>query len=308
MDRPGLADFLRRRREALQPRDVGLPDGLRRRTAGLRREEVASLAGMSADYWSRLEQQRGPQPSEQMLTAIARALRLTLDERDHLFRLAARNTPDRLGQGDHVHPALLRVLDRLDDTPAQVVSDLGETLVQNHGARALLGDQTRYAGMDRSAFYRWFTLNPVERTIYPQRDHARHSRIWAADLRAAVGRGNRPAREMVDALLATSPEFVATWELHEVSIRTDQRKTLVHPELGEIDLDCQILTIPDGSQRLLVFTATPGTPDAEKLELLSVVGTQFAQHERAAATASPAASDRAGHGDRLRVRPATPPR
>ena len=96
-DRAELADFLRTRREALQPEDVGLPRGARRRTAGLRREEVAALCGMSADYYSRLEQERGPHPSEQMLAAIARGLRLSLDERDHLFRLAGH--PRRGGRG-----------------------------------------------------------------------------------------------------------------------------------------------------------------------------------------------------------------
>ena len=131
MDRAELAAFLRRRREALQPHDVGLHAGPRRRTAGLRREEVAALAGMSADYYSRMEQQRGPQPSPQMLAALARGLRLTLDERDHLFRLAGHAAPTRVRRSDHVHPALLRVLDRLDDTPAQVITanTTGEALL-----------------------------------------------------------------------------------------------------------------------------------------------------------------------------------
>ncbi|MDQ2786016.1 MAG: helix-turn-helix domain-containing protein, partial [Chloroflexota bacterium] len=130
MDRAQLADFLRRRRAALQPKDVGLPTGVRRRTDGLRREEVAALCGMSVDYYSRLEQQRGPQPSEQMLAAIARGLHLTLDERDHLFRLCGHGAPHRTLRSDHVNPGLMRVLDRLTDTPAQVMTGLGETLVQ----------------------------------------------------------------------------------------------------------------------------------------------------------------------------------
>src|SRR5690348_18490604 len=133
MDRAALADFLRRRREALQPGDVGLPAGFagRRRTRGLRREEVAALAAMSTDYYTRLEQQRGPQPSEQMLTALARALRLTGDERDYLFRVGGHNAPAPVAAAAHVAPALLRVLDRLSDTPALILSSLGETLVQN---------------------------------------------------------------------------------------------------------------------------------------------------------------------------------
>ena len=144
MDRAQLADFLRTRREALQPEDVGLPRGARRRTGGLRREEVAALSGMSTDYYGRLEQRRGPQPSEQMLAAIARGLRLSLDERDHLFRIAGHNAPQRALRSDHVNPGLMRVLDRLDDTPAQVITGLAETLLQTRPAVALLGDQTRF--------------------------------------------------------------------------------------------------------------------------------------------------------------------
>src|SRR5947209_17739044 len=118
MDRPALAGFLRHRREELRPEDVGLPAGARRRTRGLRREDVAALAAMSTDYYTRLEQQRGPQPSEQMLASLARALRLTSGERDYLFRAAGRNPPAPLSAATHVAPALLRVLDRLSDTPA----------------------------------------------------------------------------------------------------------------------------------------------------------------------------------------------
>ena len=128
VDRAQLADFLRTRREALQPEDVGLPRGPRRRTGGLRREEVAALCGMSADYYSRIEQQRGPHPSEQMLAAIARGLHLSLDERDHLFRIAGHAAPRRVHRADHINPGIMRILDRLSDTPAQVMGSLGETL------------------------------------------------------------------------------------------------------------------------------------------------------------------------------------
>ena len=275
VDRPLLADFLRRRREALQPADVGLVAGPRRRTSGLRREEVAALVGMSADYWTRLEQQRGPQPSEQMLTAIARALRLTLDERDHLFRLAGHSAPVRVRRTEHVAPALHRVFDRLADTPALVLSDLGDTLLQNRLATALVGDETRYTGLARSAFYRWFT-DPDARSRYPARDHAHQSRLQAAGLRAALSTGGSDARaaEIVRRLLATSAEFAAVWEQHEVARRFDDAKTLVHPELGEIDVDCQVLFTENQAQVLLVLTAAPDSESAEKLALLSVIGEQ----------------------------------
>lgn len=233
MDRPQLADFLRRRREALRPADVGLTSGLRRRTEGLRREEVAALCGMSVDYLARLEQQRGPQPSDQMLAAMARDLRLTRDERDHLFQLAGRNAPQRAPRADHVNPGMMRVLDRLYDTPAQVVTDLGEVLVQNQTATALLGDASQYIGKQRSLIYRWFT-DVDTRRIYPDEDHEMHSRAFAADLRTVAsreGNGSRAAA-MVGELKEVSPEFERVWEAHEVGLIRSDLKRLVHPEWG----------------------------------------------------------------------------
>lgn len=276
MDRAGLADFLRKRREMLQPEDVGLPQGARRRTAGLRREEVAALAEMSTDYYSRLERQRGPQPSEQMLAAIARGLHLTLDERDHLFLLAGHNTPRRAMRGEHVSPGMMRILDRLDDTPAQVMSGLGETLVQTRLAVALVGDETHYTGLARSMVYRWYT-DPEARKLYPEEDHGLHGRVFTSQLRAAVtreGRGSRAA-ELADALLERSAEFAARWSEHEVGVAlTDQHKRMIHPELGLMELHCQVLLDPGQSQSLLVYTATPGTESHEKLQLLNVIGAQ----------------------------------
>lgn len=275
MDRAQLADFLRRRRAVLQPEDVGLPRGPRRRTSGLRREEVATLSSMSTDYYSRLEQQRGPQPSEAMLGAIARGLRLSQDERDHLLRLAGHTPPPRTRRSDHVDPALMRVLDRLD-TPAQVVSDLGETLAQNAMAVALLGDQLGHRGLERSLYYRWFT-DPASRRSYPEADHLAHSRTWIASLRSVLARGGADdvrARELVDRLRAESEEFARGWEAHEVRGHPSRRKRLVHPTIGTIELDCQTLVAENEAQALLVYTATPGTQDQEKLRLLSVIGAE----------------------------------
>ncbi|MEV5559497.1 helix-turn-helix transcriptional regulator [Nonomuraea wenchangensis] len=282
MDRAALADFLRRRREALQPGDVGLPEGARRRAPGLRREEVASLAVMSTDYYTRLEQRRGPQPSEQMLASLARALRLTSDERDYLYRVAGHNAPVSLSGSTHVAPALLRVLDRLDDTPALILSDLAEMLVQNRLAAALFGDASKHTGLARSAIYRWFT-DPSERTLYPEADRDRQSRAQVANLRVAYGlRGARSrAGELVRVLARTSEEFAELWARHEVVRRFEDHKTLVHPEVGAIELDCQALFTEDQSQTLLVLTATPRTEDFEKLRLLAVLGHgPFAQAER----------------------------
>jgi transcriptional regulator with XRE-family HTH domain len=275
MDRDALADFLRRRREALRPGDVGLPVPARSRTPGLRREDVAALAAMSADYYTRLEQRRGPQPSEQMLGALARALRLTSDERDYLFTLAGHTAPARVSGSAHVPPALLRVLDRLDDTPAVIISDLGETLVQNRMAAALLGDNTGYTGLARSGIYRWFT-DPAERLRYPEDDRDRQSRAQVANLRAAYGSLGPQSRagEIVRALQKSSEEFAGLWERHEVAKRFEDHKVLIHPELGPVELDCQVLFTEDQSQALLVLTAPPRTEGYEKLQLLSVLGSE----------------------------------
>jgi transcriptional regulator with XRE-family HTH domain len=283
MDREQLADFLRHRREGLQPEDVGLARGARRRTNGLRREEVALLASMSTDYYTRLEQQRGPQPSEPMLAAIARALRLTRAERDHLYRLAGHTPPRHDVRSDHVSRGLLRVLDRLD-TPAMVMNDLAETLVQNPLAIALLGDETQHAGrgVARSRFYRWFTGGP-DRALHAPEEHDRISKSYASALRISMARHPDDPRgiALVDALLAESPEFAALWAQHDVSWRVGtEPKTILHPQVGRMELECQVLNDESEAQMLLVYTATPGTESAERLRLLDVIGSQFAESAR----------------------------
>ncbi len=286
MDRDELADFLRRRREALQPSDVGLQAGPRRRTPGLRREEVAALCYMSTDYYTRLEQRRGPQPSVQMLGAIARGMRMTLDERDYLFRLAGHAAPERTGRSDHVSPGLMRIVERLD-CPAQIITDLGQTLIQNEAAIALLGDKSELRGMARSFYYRWFT-NLQQRRLYPEADHPYQSRVYAADLRAVIG--GRPedqeATDLVETLLASSTEFAELWADHDVAVRHNDRKRIIHPELGMIRLDCQTLTAEEAGQKLHVFTATPGSEDAKKLELLKVIGDERFDSDPARAESS----------------------
>ncbi|PTL74256.1 transcriptional regulator [Rathayibacter caricis DSM 15933] len=276
MDREGLAEFLRARREALQPEDVGMPRTARRRTAGLRREEVAARCSMSADYYARIERGRSPQPSEQMLASIAQGLHLTLAERDHLFHLAGHRPPERGASDGHVGPGLLRILDRLQDTPAEIVTELGETLRQTPLGVALTGDLTRFTGPERSIGYRWFT-NPASRAIYAQEGHEHLSRVWASGLREVLSRrgpGSRAAR-YVELLLERSDEFRALWALHEVGVRPGETKRFEHPELGRLDLACQTLIDPVDSHALLVYTAAPGSPSHEKLELLRVIGAQL---------------------------------
>jgi transcriptional regulator with XRE-family HTH domain len=272
IDRPGLAQFLRRRREALQPEDVGLPRGPRRRTDGLRREEVAALCHMSVDYYARLERERGPQPSEQMLASIAQGLHLSLDERDHLFRLAGQHPPLRGETSEHVGPGLLRIFDRLQDTPAEIVTELGETLRQTPLGAALTGDLTVHRGPARSIGYRWFT-DPASRLLYAPEDHDFLTRLWVSGLREVAtrrGAGSRAAG-LVEDLLTRSAEFRQAWGTHEVGLRPRETKRFVHPEVGAMDLACQTLLDPVQQHSLLVYTALPGSESSERLRLLSVV-------------------------------------
>ncbi|MEZ3182668.1 helix-turn-helix transcriptional regulator [Streptomyces pimonensis] len=279
MNLPELGAFLRTRRDRIRPAEVGLPQGPRRRVPGLRREEVAQLAGLSADYYTELERgsaKNGVQPSTQTLAALARALRLNGDERDHLFHLAGRPVPPPAhGTSAHVQPALLGLLDRLSNTPARVITDLHETLVENDLALTLLGKSPAHRGPAASFVYRWFT-DPQAREMYPPEDHPHHSRVFVADLQAAAARRGRDAEvtKMVAVLRRRSQEFAALWDTHDVAVRRMDHKRIVHPMLGVIELDCHNLLSEDGRQRLLWFTAPPGSPGAEQLELLSVVGTQ----------------------------------
>jgi transcriptional regulator with XRE-family HTH domain len=269
MDQTQLADFLRIRREALTPEDVGLDRGPRRRTAGLRREEVAALAMISTDYYSRMEQRRGPQPSVDVVASLARALRLTLEERDHLFRLAGHNAPARTVSGADVSPATLRILDRLHDTPAQVMSALGETLAQTPAARALLGDQTAFQGFARSVVYRWFTGGEA-RGLYLVEEHAKISRAYAAGARIAYARDGARSRaaQIVEDLLERSAEFAELWRQHDVGQAPELNKRIVHPKLGVLTLHCQVLHDVAQLHTLLVFTAEPGTSSHAKLKAL----------------------------------------
>jgi len=273
MDLVGMGGFLKSRRDRLNPRDLGLHDGPRRRVPGLRRDEVATLAGASVDYYAQLEQGRGAQPSEQMLAALARALHLTLDERNHLYNLAGRPLPATGSANAHVHPGMLDLLDRLTSTPAQIVSDLSVTLVQNPLAAALLGWPKQTSGLRASFLYQWFT-DPEARDLYHPDEHQHQSHVFVADLRAVTARRSKDqlVTDLTSRLLNESQEFADLWARQEVAVRRLDRKRLIHPTLGELALNCLNLLSEDGTQRLLWFTPVPGSPAVEKLELLGVVG------------------------------------
>jgi transcriptional regulator with XRE-family HTH domain len=276
MDRTELADFLRRSRERLRPHDVGLPDVGLRRTPGLRREELAQLAGVSADYCMRLEQRRSSQPSTQVLAALARALRLTEDERDHLYILAGYQPPAGPMAGQHVRPGLMHLLDELTGTPAQILTDLGELLAQNLLAQLVFGAVCTIRGSRRNVVWRWFT-EPAVRAAHPENEREEQSRVHVADLRAAVARrgpADPAATALVRELRAASPEFADLWELHEVAVRRRSRMRVQHPGVGILEFDSEILLTPAEDQHLLIFTPPPGGDTAEKLALLRVTGHQ----------------------------------
>ena len=274
MQRDQLADFLRRRREAIRPAEVGIAGGPRRRTAGLRREEVAMLAGMSVDYVVRLEQGRSSQPSTQLLGALARALRLSDDERDHLFHLAGHRPPPADGVARLARAGLVRMLDLLGDTPALVISDLGEVLAQNRASILLTGDHTGFTGDRRYLVYRWFT-EPAARGINSPQGHDHQSRQHVADLRATAGRrsGDPEVTGLVERLLAASADFRRRWAEHEVAVRRADRKTMLHPRVGRMVMNCETLVTPDQRQQLLVLT--PADDETrERLALLRVLGVE----------------------------------
>jgi transcriptional regulator with XRE-family HTH domain len=272
IDRAALADFLRRSRERVEPATVGLPPRGRRRTPGLRREDVAQLAGISVDYYARLEQQRGAHPSEQVIGALARALRLSEDECDYLHRLAGYQTHARTTASGYVRPGLLLILDRLVDAPAQVISDSGQLLARNALAEALFGGPA-LPGRAGNAIWNLFA-NPATRPRVLPEEIPGILANHVANLRTVHAR--RPHDEEVNALigdlLEVSAEFRELWDRHDVAVLRSSKKTLLHPEVGRLDLDCEVLLAPSGEQSLILFTARPGTDTAEKLKLLRVLG------------------------------------
>ena len=277
MNRSELADFLRRSRDRLRPQEVGLVAGPRRRTPGLRREEVALLAGMSADYLMRLEQARSPQPSIQLLRALAHALRLSDSERDHLYVLAGHRPPAGRLAGRHVRPGLLYLMDQLTTVPAQILSDLGDVLAQNAMAKALFGSVCAVVrhdhDKDHNIVWRWFN-DPVLRAAYPAEEHDEIGRAHVADLRAAYARrgGDAVVTELVERLRAGNAQFAQLWDRHEIGVPRGNRIRVLHPTVGLIELDFEMLQTPNEDQRLQLFTAPPGSPAVDYLALLRVVG------------------------------------
>ncbi|MCD2099115.1 helix-turn-helix domain-containing protein [Rhodococcus rhodochrous] len=280
IDRTELAAALRRARERVDPGDVGLPSGRRRRTPGLRREEVAMLAGISVDYVVRLEQGRGPVPSVQVLGALARALRLDLDGRNQLFHLAGVSPPGPGTIDMHVRPSVLRLIDRFADLPVVVMSAKGDVLAWNAMASALHGDWSAVAP-DRRNIHRLRFLPddadpPLSSVGVTEAEFAATAHQSVASLRSAAARYPRDTglHELIDELRSGSEHFAELWATAEPGGWRTHTKTVNHPALGPIVLDCDTLHVPDVDQSVIVYSAAPGTPAAESLALLRVVGTQ----------------------------------
>ena len=276
MDDKALGEFLRHRRERLRPEDVGLAGGGRRRTPGLRREEVASLAALSPDYYGRLEQGRVRTPSAAALASLARAIRLTGDERDYLFRLAGQQPPEPRSPLAHVDPAMLYLLDALEHTPAQVADDLLTVVAQNRAAESLLGVWTGLPGYESNVTWRWFA-DPASRDSNDPAEHERIGRAYAADLRAGVAQrsmGDRFAQGLVTDLLQRSAEFGDLWAQQQVVALTSAPKLIRHPLVGELDLQCDVVLSPATGHRLIIFRPRPGSNAHEQMALLGVLGNQ----------------------------------
>ena len=278
-DTEELAAALRLWRERLSPADLGLPAGSsRRRTPGLRREEVARVAGLSVDYVVRLEQSRGPQPSPSVLGALARALRLTAAETEHLFTLSGTPLPGPGQIRSVVRPSVLRLLDRMRDLPAMLVDARGDILAWNELMSALIGDLSALPPEHRSSLWLHFARDESfpSRVVADDGEGERLARSTVAQARTALARYPDDARlrRMVDTLRATSPHFAALWEERPVEHRRADTKSFDVPGIGRLTLDCERLDVPDDDQMLIVHSAAPGTPDAAKLDLLRVVGLQ----------------------------------
>jgi transcriptional regulator with XRE-family HTH domain len=275
VDYRDVGAFLRARREALRPADVGLVAGGVRRTPGLRRSEVALLADISVDYYERLEQSRNANPSPVVLASLARALRLSVDERDHLYRLAGHSPPVRGATCGYVDPALMFLLDALATVPAQVVDGLNTMVAQNRLSRALVGEWD--LGNDRAGnvTWRWFT-DPEARALNVAEEHEQIGRALAADLRSAtVGRGGGAAADgLVSELLDRSDEFAGYWAAMEVRPLRSTRKKLSHPRAGLLDVHCDFVLSTVTGHRLVIFRPQPGSGTAASYEFLDVLGLQ----------------------------------
>jgi transcriptional regulator with XRE-family HTH domain len=263
---------LRQWRDQVAPETAGLPTGGHRRAAGLRREELAQLAGISVDYITRLEQGRAAHPSAQVIEALARALRLSESGRAHLFQLAGLAPPGPEVISAYITPGVQRMLDRLTGTPVVVFDAAWTQLLASPLYTALMGE---WHGNDLNAVWRNFLGSGSRVRHTPESQDALRA-AQSCDLRRTASRypADQGLQRLISELRAKSPLFDNLWESQTVDRHQSARKTIDHPHVGALTLDCDILTVAGNDLRVMIYTAEPGTQDAERLALLSVIGTQ----------------------------------
>ncbi len=262
-------------RNRVSPEAAGLPAGGHRRAAGLRREELALLAGISGDYVTRLEQGRASHPSAQVVEALARALRLSGTERAHLFRLAGLVPPGPETVPAYVTPSVQRLLDRLTGTPVAVYDAAWTLLMANPPFAALMGDPSGWRGHERNSVWRNFLGPPNRVRQTPEARRALEAAL-VGDLRGTAARypADQRLRRLIADLRANSDRFAELWDSGAVGRHEASRKTIDHPQAGPVTLDCDVLTVKGSDLHIMIYTAEPGTEDAERLALLTVLGTQ----------------------------------
>ncbi|WP_406165129.1 helix-turn-helix transcriptional regulator [Streptomyces sp. NBC_00996] len=266
---------VRRWRDRVSPQAAGLAAGGHRRAAGLRREELALLAGISVDYITRLEQGRATNPSEQVVEALGRALRLSAAEREHLFHVAGLVPPGRDSVPAHITPSVQRLLDRLAGTPVAVYDAAWTLLLVNPLYAALMDDPSSWRGNERNGVWRNF-VGPGSRVHRSPEAQRAFEAALVADLRATASRypADQRLRRLIAELRANSDRFAELWDSGLVGRHEASRKTVHHPQAGPLTLDCDVLSVAGSDLRIMIYTAEPDTGDAERLELLGMLGTQ----------------------------------
>jgi hypothetical protein len=222
---------------------------------------------MSIDYYIRLEQGRGPNPSASVLSALARALMLKPDERDYLFRVAGHPVPARIRPSRSITPGIRALLDGMPSTPAYVVDAAHNILAWNELATHFIGNVSSDYNM-----IRWSFRHPADDAVWSDEDTFRFARSMVADLRASYARypGDPEIESLVTEMLALSPRFAQMWESREVEARGPMMKRFTHPSLGPLEFECQVLHITDTGQRLIAYCAAPGSQTAAAFASLSM--------------------------------------
>ncbi|MFJ4653344.1 helix-turn-helix transcriptional regulator [Nocardia sp. NPDC088792] len=277
MDSWEFGTTVRRWRDRVRPSNVGIGAGGRRRAVGLRREELAGLAGISVDYLTRLEQGRATSPSVQVVEALARALRVSDAERDLLFRLAGHVTPGPGVVSSRITPSVQRLLDRLANTPVAVYDATWTLVVANAPYDALMGQTTSWRGIERNSVWRNL-IGPGTRAVHTPGEQADFEARLVADLRLTAARypADQRLKQLIRDLAAQSPRFVELWESGVAEVHQDygRHKTIDHPDVGRITLDCDTLLVAADDLRVMMYTVEPETADAERLALAIVLGNQ----------------------------------